>query len=82
MLNNLFKENFYKKKKAINILITFFFLIKVISKLSYNGLFNYFSKSTYYNVSYSNLNRYMNMNRANPFQLSLCCNKVAFNCKI
>ena len=39
MVNNPFKESFYrkrkkKKKKAINVLTTFFISIKIVSKLS------------------------------------------------
>ena len=35
MVNNLFKESFYrkKKKKVINVLTFFLFLIKVVSRL-------------------------------------------------
>ena len=34
MVNNLFKESFYGKRKKINVLIFFSFSIKVVSKLS------------------------------------------------
>ena len=35
MINNPFKENFYEKmKKKINVLTTFSFLIKIVSKFS------------------------------------------------
>ena len=33
IVNNLFKENFYRKKKVINVLTFFLFLIKVVSRL-------------------------------------------------
>ena len=40
LVNNLFKKNFYEKlkKKVINILTAFSFLIKMVLKLSKNGL--------------------------------------------
>ena len=34
LVNNLFKESFYEKKKNFNVLTVFSFLIKIVSKLS------------------------------------------------
>ena len=38
LVNNLFKESFYEKKKNFNVLTVFSFLIKIVSKLSWNEL--------------------------------------------
>ena len=54
----------------------------MVSKLFYNKLLVIALRTLISNDPYFNFNRHTNMNHANPCQLSLCCNKVAFNCII
>ena len=51
----------------------------MVSKLFYNKLLVIALRTLISNDPYFNFNRHMNMNHANPCQLSLYCNKVAFN---